>query len=1635
MPKPPPTSPHMYWQFLRMVRTYWIIVLAILLVFNAGAVSYVIFTAEQRADVGVNREINNQLNTQDPVTIRFTTPMVQSTVANAIQITPPHPYQLTWTDDSQLLSIIPEVPWAHDTVYTIHIVTSAQSQSGRRISSMWSTQFVPQRVVQIRQVLPSPNQVDVARDSMIVVRFGQQMVTQTEAGRTLRQAIVQVFPPVQGVTKWLDVRTLAFQADELSPNQEYAVTVPSQLRDVNGAPLQSSYTWRFRTIATRIERSMPAPNSQEVGLQQSVVMTMTGQIDAIRLAQTLTISPTIEHQLAVTPLDNRHARIDITPTPGWQSDTVYYITIGGGDSTLAPFSTAFRTVSALQLVARTPGEDEIVGRDLEVRFIFNTLLDTSTITDAITITPAPIQPARITTTGRDIRIAANWEVQVNPLIQISSALRNTNGISLTTPISSELRIDQRQALVTLPGIPGEIYDASPTNTFQLQTIPNRTAVLRIYDIPVATLIRMLDMDVETFLSVDPARYNLPLLAQQDIQGSDENSRITIDITRGVSASPLSRIWLVQLISANGSQDIRLMRTRPATLYAVSLPNYIAVGVYETQSPQPNRTILLFQSGQLVGQGVSDERGIWQTPRYATSQQFVVVDPQQPIDVYKLTTLPPIPSSDIHFVLDRNYAERGDILTALIVRPLRDTNNAMLRIRHKSGELLNEQRIVFDTDERTVSTRIQLPNQLTPGLYTVELAIDNQSAQQTFLVYAHHIDTLRIAHTTKNNIHTLTARDEYGQVLSNQPVYWHTPSSNGTGFTDSQGEITIPQTPYDTTVMIDTTHGSRIYIIPTPVTPQLEIINTQHWGTNTQPQTITLQIHGDQQTRAERRIFLTAQNSTGQIIPQPPVITNTDGITETQLLLPDGAWNITATSGDLRATHTLWVGMIAPNETFAPEYTTLTLGQTPRWMISQSAAEQALVAQSLQQEINVDWWQPDATGIIASTPVSLTGTLHSVLGHAGKPYYHSVQQVVDPQCATTLPIVIDAREQQIRIQFQYMPNSRIVFNAFDPVHRQLLIGGITTTTDESGVATWQIKDNGITNKLYMSVIASNNTCQFITNRHIPLSRTQTLIIDAPPIVRIGDIVDVRAIIRDANPQQASRLHVVPDGLQILDTLPQYSIISDDQGNATITWRYRVTAANARLTLDSMQSPTIVWQPTVIVSPVTYSHDGFVLRGTTSLEKGSEPPILLDIIATPQQLQQALTKTPYDQANPSHVAHRLWHTLSPTDQLMLMQQLTQLQLDDGSWAWVGSQTPDALVTADVVIALTQAQYPMQSHQRALRYLQLQLQNPQLTPTTRAIVGYALALNQQLPASDLLALSRAPHLLGNEGLAALLLSMPTDYAYAIPPVLTELLQRAQSAPRGLWWAGDSATASLHSRENVNALIYQALAQLNIAPDERTQLGTQLLSMRGVDGWTDSISNARIWAQHDKLLPQFTTNNFISILNETGQTIHTGIMSPAQPVIQNSRIQSNGQVVVGIARPRNVIAPTGEAAVWLQMYRTDGSLVEDEATFMYGEEVIVSVSMAFFSTIPHVTIIDPQSSLSTLMTQPNNPAMMSVRIMDRALTLHATIDTPQVIQYRYRIRMNHAGRSLLEPIEIRDGSGTVHAQSQTVMVYVVTP
>lgn len=82
-----------------------------------------------------------QLAVGDPYVIEFTNPMNESSVANALTITPQASVKLVWDSSSQVLSIMPTPYWTAFTTYAVSVAASALDQSGMQLGTAITGRF------------------------------------------------------------------------------------------------------------------------------------------------------------------------------------------------------------------------------------------------------------------------------------------------------------------------------------------------------------------------------------------------------------------------------------------------------------------------------------------------------------------------------------------------------------------------------------------------------------------------------------------------------------------------------------------------------------------------------------------------------------------------------------------------------------------------------------------------------------------------------------------------------------------------------------------------------------------------------------------------------------------------------------------------------------------------------------------------------------------------------------------------------------------------------------------------------------------------------------------------------------------------------------------------------------------------------------------------------------------------------------------------------------------------------------------------------------------------------------------------------------------------------------------------------
>lgn len=113
------------------------------------------------------------------------------------------------------------------------------------------------------QVLRYAPEGEISIAPFISVTFNQPMVPVGTLADLANQAVpVKIEPELPGTWRWLGVKTLTFQydstlIDRLPQATRYTVTVPSGIKSVNGAVLESTVSWSFTTPAPKVLQTYP----------------------------------------------------------------------------------------------------------------------------------------------------------------------------------------------------------------------------------------------------------------------------------------------------------------------------------------------------------------------------------------------------------------------------------------------------------------------------------------------------------------------------------------------------------------------------------------------------------------------------------------------------------------------------------------------------------------------------------------------------------------------------------------------------------------------------------------------------------------------------------------------------------------------------------------------------------------------------------------------------------------------------------------------------------------------------------------------------------------------------------------------------------------------------------------------------------------------------------------------------------------------------------------------------------------------------------------------------------------------------------------------------------------------------------
>lgn len=186
----------------------------------------------------------SSVTTSTAIYVTFNHPMDKGSVEENFSLTPSAPGTFHWTDRFHF-QYVPQNELAHDTTYTIQILSQASDVHGKIMASTFSSTFsTPSDNPSVFKVDPADGEDKVSPSDDIRITFNEPVDRQSA---TLAFALS---PAIPGVFSWDDSdRTLVYNPDTaLSMGTVYTITISTAIKDLVGNHMDSTFTSSFTTL-------------------------------------------------------------------------------------------------------------------------------------------------------------------------------------------------------------------------------------------------------------------------------------------------------------------------------------------------------------------------------------------------------------------------------------------------------------------------------------------------------------------------------------------------------------------------------------------------------------------------------------------------------------------------------------------------------------------------------------------------------------------------------------------------------------------------------------------------------------------------------------------------------------------------------------------------------------------------------------------------------------------------------------------------------------------------------------------------------------------------------------------------------------------------------------------------------------------------------------------------------------------------------------------------------------------------------------------------------------------------------------------------------------------------------------------
>jgi hypothetical protein len=345
--------------------------------------------------------------------------MEADTVENAFSIEPAVVGTFSWPDPATLV-FTPRTDWERATRYQVKLGGSAKSSQGLSLREEVNFTFATVGYLEVTQVIPEPDTVDVEADATVTVMFNRPVVPlQLVSAPSDVPDPLQFDPPVEGSGEWVNTSIYIFRpATGFTPGQRYRAAVPAGLTDTTGGILEDDFTWTFTIQPPQVLRTDPEDTEGQVALTRPITVTFNQPMDRASAEAAFSLQGPTGESVPGSFSWSDATTMTFTPEGILDLETRYAARVDSsaraavGDATLGEdYAWTFTTVPYPRIVGTSPSDGE-TGADPEtsLEIYFSAPMDISTLMPNITILP---EPTSVYTywSGHNNRFVVSWDVQ------------------------------------------------------------------------------------------------------------------------------------------------------------------------------------------------------------------------------------------------------------------------------------------------------------------------------------------------------------------------------------------------------------------------------------------------------------------------------------------------------------------------------------------------------------------------------------------------------------------------------------------------------------------------------------------------------------------------------------------------------------------------------------------------------------------------------------------------------------------------------------------------------------------------------------------------------------------------------------------------------------------------------------------------------------------------------------------------------------------------------------------------------------------------------------------------------------------------------------------------------------------------